>query len=70
MYLADLLQYFSFPSIFVDPVSLYLLDLVVALNDYSHDSVHPRFLNLHHLSELSNSAVFLQEEVQQAVIVD
>ena len=27
---------------FVDPVSVYPLDFVVTLNDYSHDSVDPR----------------------------
>ena len=33
-------------SVFVDPVCVCLLDLVVTLNDYSHDSVDPRLLNL------------------------
>ena len=47
-----------------------LLDLVVALNDYSHDFVDPRLLNFHHHSELSDPAVFPVEEVQQAVVVD
>ena len=55
---------------FVDPVSVCLLDLVVDLNDYSHDFVDPRLLNFHHHSGLSDSAVFLEEEVQLAVAVD
>ena len=63
-------QYFSFLSVFVDPVSVFLLDLVVALNDYSHISVDPRLLKFHHHSELPDSAVFPEEEVQQAVAVD
>ena len=46
-----------------------LLDFVVTLNDYSHDSVEPRWLNFHLHSGLPDSAVFLVEEVQQAVVV-
>ena len=61
---------FSFLSVFVDPVSVCLLDLVVALNDCSHDFVDPRLLNFHHHSELSDPAVFPVEEVQQAVVLD
>ena len=41
---------------------------MVALNDYSPDSVDPRLLNFHHHSELSDSAVF--QQVQHAVAVD
>ena len=59
-----------FFSLFVDCVSVFVLDLVVALNDYSHDSVDPRLLIFFHHSELSDSAVFPVEEVQQAVVVD
>ena len=55
---------------FVNPVSVCLLDFVVTLNDYSHDSVDPRLLNFHLRSELPDSAEFLEEEVQQAVVVD
>ena len=47
-----------------------LLDFVVTLNDYSHDSVEPRLLNFNLHSELPDSAVFLEEEVKQAVVVD
>ena len=47
-----------------------LLDLVVTLNDYSHDSVDPLLLNVHLRSELPDSAVFLEEKVQQADVVD
>ena len=50
---------FVFPfGVCVNRVSVFLLDLVVSLNDYSHDSVGPRLLNCHHHSELSDSAVF------------
>ena len=63
------LQYFSFRC-FVAPVSDCLLDFVVTLNDYSHDSVDPRLLNFHLHSELPDSGVFPDEEVQQAVAVD
>ena len=51
-------------------VLLCLLDFVVSLNDHSHDSVEPRLLNFHLRSELPGSAVFLEEEVQHAVVVD
>ena len=68
VYSAAFRQYFSFLSVFVDRVSVFILDLVVALNDYSHNSVGPRLLNCHHHSELSDSAEFL-EEVQQVVVV-
>ena len=57
-------------SVFVDPVFVCLLDLVVTLNDYSHDSVDPLLLNVHLRSELPDSAVFLEEKVQQADVVD
>ena len=64
-------QYFSFFSVFVDTVSVRLPDLVVTLNDHSHDSVDPRLLNFHLRSGLPYSAVILEEEeVQQAVVVD
>ena len=66
MYSAAFPQYLSFLSVFVDHFSVCLLVLVVALNDYSHDSVDPRLLNCHLHSELSDSAVFPEEEVQQA----
>ena len=55
---------FSFPLVFVDPVSVCLLDFVVTLNGLSHDSVDPRLLNFHLHSELPDSAVFAEEEVQ------
>ena len=55
---------------FVDPVSVYLYDFAVTLNDYSPDSVDPRLLNFHLHSGLSDPAVFPEEEVQQAVVVD
>ena len=60
----------SFLLVLVYLVSVSLLDLVVTLNDHSHDSVDPRLLNVHLRSELLDSAVFLEEEVQQAVVVD
>ena len=69
-YSAGFLQCFSFLSVFVNPVSVCLLDLVMTLNDHSSDSVDPRFLNFHLLLELPDSAVFLEEEVRQAVVVD
>ena len=68
-YSAAFLQYFSFPSVFGDPVSVSLLDLVVTLNGRSHDFVDPRLLNLHLRSELPDSVVFLTE-VQQAVVIE
>ena len=55
---------------FVDLVSVCLLDLVVTFSDHSHDSVDPRLLNFHLQSGLPDSAVFPEEEVQQAVVVD
>ena len=55
---------------FFDHDSVTLLNLVVTLNDHSHDSVDPRLLNFHLRSELHDYAVFLEEEVQQAVVVD
>ena len=61
-------QYFL--SVFVDPVSVCLLDLVVALNDFSPDSVDPRLLSFHHHSELPDSGVFPVEVVKRAVVVD
>ena len=67
---AAFLQYFCFISVFVDPVSVCLLDLVVTLNDHSHDSVDPRLLNFHLRSELSDYAEFMEEEVHPAVVVD
>ena len=70
MYSAAFSQYLSFLLVFVDPVSEFLLDLVVALNDYSHDSVDPRLLKSHHHFELSDCAVFLEVKVQQGVVVD
>ena len=70
MYSAPFLPYFSFFLVLVHHVSVCLLDLVVTLNDHSHDSVDPRLLNFHLHSELPDSAVFLEEEVQQAVVVD
>ena len=63
-------QYFSFFSVFADTVSVRLPDLVVTLNDHSHDSVDPRLLNFDLRSGLPYSAVILEEEVQQAVVVD
>ena len=41
------LQQFSFPFVFVDPVSVRLLVLVVTLNSCSRDFVDPRLLNFH-----------------------
>ena len=32
---------------FVDPVSVYLLDFAVTMNDYSPGSVDPQLLNVH-----------------------
>ena len=63
----DFLQYFSFPSMFVDLVSVYILDFAVTLNDYSHDYVDPRLLNFHHHSELSDSAVVVVWNVRMNV---
>ena len=40
---------------------------MVTLNDYSHDSVDPRLLNFHLHSELLDSGLFPEEEVQQVV---
>ena len=70
VYSAAFLQYFSFLLVPVYPVSVCLLDLVVALNDHSHDSVDPRLLTFHPRSELPEAAEFLEEEVQQVVVVD
>ena len=70
VYSAAVLQYFSTLSVFVDPVSVCLLDFVVTLNDDSHDSADPLLLNFHLHSEFPDSAVFPEEEVQQAVAVD
>ena len=42
----------------------------MTFNDYSHDSVDPRLLNFHLHSGLPDSAVFPEEEVQQAVVDD
>ena len=47
-----------------------LLDFVVTLNDHSHDSVDPRLLNFHLCPEFLDSAVLLEEMVQQPVAVD
>ena len=52
----------------VDPVSVCLLDFVNS-NGYPHDSVDPRLLNFHLHSVLNDSAVFLVQEVQHAVVV-
>ena len=60
----------SFNLVLVYLLSMCLLDLVVTLNDHSHDSVDPRLLNFHLRSELRDSAVLLEEAVQQAVAVD
>ena len=60
---------FSFLSVFVDPVSVCLLDLVLSLNDYSHDFVDPRLLSFHHHSELSDSAVFPVEVVNKLLLL-
>ena len=69
MYLA-FLQQFSFPSVFVDPVSVSLLDLVVTLNGRSRYFVDPQVLNLHLRPELSESgSAELRKEVQQVVAV-
>ena len=54
----------------VDSVSVSLLDLVVTLNCRSREFVDPRLLNFHLRSELPDSAVFLEDEVPQAVVVD
>ena len=59
---AAALHFFSFSSEFVDPVSVCLLDSVVTLNDYSHDSVDSRLLNFHLHSELPDSVVFPNTE--------
>ena len=67
---AAFLQWFSFSSVFFDHDSVSLLDLVVTLNDHSHDSVDPRLLNFHLRSELHDYAELLEEEVQQAVVID
>ena len=61
---------FFFPFGVSGPCLRIFFDLVVTLNDYSHDSVDPRLLNFHHNSGLSDSAVFPVEKVQQAVVVD
>ena len=45
-----------------------ILDLVVTLSGRSHDCLDPRLLNFHLRSELPDSAVFPEEEVQQAVV--
>ena len=66
MYLAAFLLLFSFPFVFVDPVSASLLDLVVNLNGRSRDFVDPRLLNLHLRPELPGSAE-LRKVVQQVV---
>ena len=42
----------------------------MTFNDYSHDSVDSRLLNLHLHSGLPDSAVFPEEEEQQAVFDD
>ena len=55
VYLAAFLQQFSFHSVFVDPVSVGLLDLVVTLNGRSRYFVDPQLLNLHLRPELSES---------------
>ena len=47
-----------------------ILDLVVTLSGRSHDCLDPRLLNFHLRSGLPDSAVFPEEEVQQAVVVD
>ena len=65
---ADYLRQFHFPSVFVDPVSVSLFVLVVTLNDYSHDSVDPRMLNLHLSPELPEAgSAELWKEVQQVL---
>ena len=65
---AAFLQKFSFPIVFVDPVSVSLLVLVVTLNGCSHDFVDPRLLNLHLRPELPESgSADLQKEVQRVV---
>ena len=69
VYLAALLPQFFFPSVFVDPVSVCLLDFVVTLNDYSHDSVDPRLLNFHLHSELADSAVFPEEGYNRLLLL-
>ena len=46
VYPAGFRQCLSFASVFVDPTSVFLLDFVVVLNDYSHDSVDPRLRNI------------------------
>ena len=57
-----------FLSVFVDPVSVTLLDLVVTLNGRSRDFVDPQLLNLHLRPELPESgSAELQQEVQQVV---
>ena len=65
---ADYLRQFHFPSVFVDPLSVSLFVLVVTLNDYSHDSVDPRMLNLHLSPELPEAgSAELWKEVQQVL---
>ena len=49
------LQQFSFPSVFVNPVSVSLLDLVVTLNGRSRYFVDPQLLNFNLRPELSES---------------
>ena len=56
---------------FPDPLSVYLLELAMTFNDYSHDSVDPpRLPNFDLHSEKPDSAVFPVKEVQQAVVLD
>ena len=65
---AAFLQQFSFPFVFVDPVSVRLLVLVSILHGRSRDFVDPRLLNLHLRPELPESgSAELLKEVQQVV---
>ena len=65
---AAFLQQLSFPSVFLDHVTVSLLDIVVTLNGRARDFVDPRLLNLHLRPELPESGPSeLRKEVQQVV---